>query len=266
MKFSASGWFGRDWYGNVEEAARYGFQGIEQLGWRHLDLPRAAETLKKYNIVNSAVIIESTDDSTNAQLAWTHGMVYEDARKAFIDAFTETAGVCQKLGVPNIIATTGNERTDIPREQQFEICVGTLQELSRIAGECGLTIVLEPLNILVDHKGYLLSRSCEAFDMLRAVDSPSCRLLFDIYHQQITEGNLIRNITENIDLIGHFHIADNPGRKQPGTGEIHYAKVFEAIEQTGYSGWLAFECGSTLPVPELCEQMNALIRPFDGHK
>ncbi len=264
MKFSASGWFGRDWYGNVAEAARFGFQGIEQLSWRQLDLNRAADTLRRYGIINSAVIIESTDDKTHAQLAWTHGMVYEDARQAFVDAFMETANACLKLGVPNIIATTGNERFDIPREKQLDICIETLSELAHIAGECGLQIVLEPLNVLVDHKGYLLSRSDEAFELLRAVDSSACRLLFDIYHQQITEGNLIRNITENIDLIGHFHIADNPGRKQPGTGEIHYAKVFEAIEQTGYSGWLAFECGSTLPVPELCEQMNALIRPFSG--
>ena len=86
--------------------------------------------------------------------------------------------------------------------------------------------------------------------------------LFDIYHQQISEGNVIRNITENIDMIGHFHIADNPGRNQPGTGELNYKNIFKAIQNTGYDRWLAFECGRTVEVPDLVRDMHVLIDEF----
>jgi hydroxypyruvate isomerase len=123
-------------------------------------------------------------------------------------------------------------------------------------------IVHEPLNVLVNHAGYFLVTTEEAVRMIKAVDSPNCKILFDIYHQQISEGNVIRNLTENIDLIGHFHIGDNPGRNQPGTGELNYTNIFKAIEKTGYDRWLAFECGRTVEVPELSKAMHELIDPF----
>ena len=124
-------------------------------------------------------------------------------------------------------------------------------------------IVLEPLNILVNHMGYYLVTTEQAVRMIKAVDSPNCKILFDIYHQQISEGNVIRNATENIDLIGHFHIGDNPGRQEPGTGEINYDNVFRAIRDAGYDRYLAFECGRTVPVPQLCANMHALIDKYD---
>jgi hydroxypyruvate isomerase len=89
----------------------------------------------------------------------------------------------------------------------------------------------------VNHKGYYLATSAEGFEVIREVGSPAVKLLFDIYHQQITEGNLIANIRAGIDLIGHFHTADNPGRNELGTGEINYRNVFKAIEETGYQGF-----------------------------
>lgn len=263
MKFSAAGgWFGKDWYGNVAEGARYGFNGVEQLGWLGLDMDRAKSVLEQTGVTSTAIIIQSATAENNAKMAWTHGMVWEDTRQIFIDSFRETVETAKKLNVPNIIATVGNERSDVSREAQFDVCVSTLKELAKIAEDNGVMIVLEPLNVLVNHAGYFLVTSDEAFKMIKAVDSPNCKLLFDIYHQQISEGNLIRNITGNIDLIGHFHIADNPGRREPGTGEINYANVFAAIQKSGYDGWLAFECGRSVDVPELCANMRALIDPF----
>ena len=194
--------------------------------------------------------------------AWSHGMVWEDSRPAFLESFRESVEVAKKLNVPNIIATTGNERSDVSREAQFDICVETLKEMAKIAEDEGIMIVLEPLNILVNHMGYFLVTTAEAVRLIKAVDSPNCKILFDIYHQQISEGNVIRNIKNNIDLIGHFHIADNPGRNQPGTGELCYTNIFKAIQETGYDRWLAFECGRTVDVPDLVRDMHNLIDPF----
>ena len=263
MKFSAAGgWFGKDWYGNIAEGAKYGFKGVEQLGWNGLDMDKAKAALDENGVTSTAIVIQSSVPENNTQMAWSHGMVWEDTRQIFIDSFKETVKAAKALNVPNIIATVGNERSDISREAQFDICVTTLKELSKIAEDNGIMIVLEPLNILVNHMGYFLVTSDEAFKMIQAVDSPNCKLLFDIYHQQISEGNIIRNITNNIDLIGHFHIADNPGRQEPGTGEINYTNVFKAIQKTGYDRWLAFECGRTVDVPTLCDNMHNLIDPF----
>lgn len=263
MKFSASGgWFGKDWYGNVAEGAKYGFSGVEQLSWLGLDFEKAKAVLAETGVTSTAIVIQSTVKENNPAMAWSHGMVWEDTRQIFIDSFQESVQAAKAMGVPNIIATVGNTRADISYEEQFQICVGTLKELSKIAEENGVMIVLEPLNVLVNHKGYFLVTSAEGFRMIREVASPNCKLLFDLYHQQISEGNLIRNITDNIDLIGHFHIADNPGRREPGTGEINYRNVFQAIQETGYHGWLAFECGRSVEVPALAEKMHALIDPF----
>jgi hydroxypyruvate isomerase len=104
--------------------------------------------------------------------------------------------------------------------------------------------------VLVDHAGYFLNTTDHTIEILEAVDSPNVKMCYDIYHQQITEGNIIRNIRNNIDRIGHFHVGDNPGRKQPGTGELNYKNIFKAIHETGYDGFVALECGNTASLEE----------------
>ncbi|MBP3918478.1 MAG: TIM barrel protein [Clostridia bacterium] len=265
MKFSAAGgWFGGDWYQNVERGAKYGFGAVEQLGWSHLDLARAKETLEKTGVTSTCIIIQSAAHPEYAEaMAWTHGMVWEDTHDIFVESFRETVEAAKIMNVPNICATVGNTRSDVCEEKQFENCVKTLKSMAHIAEEEGKMIVLEPLNVLVNHMGYFLVTTKQAVEMIRAVDSPNCKILFDIYHQQISEGNVIRNATENIELIGHFHIGDNPGRNEPGTGEINYDKVFRAIRDKGYDRYLAFECGRTVPLPELSVNMHALIDRYD---
>lgn len=107
--------------------------------------------------------------------------------------------------------------------------------------ESGITLVVEPLNVRVDHAGYYLYSSDEAAGIMREVGSPYVKMLFDIYHQQITEGDLIRRIREYIPYIGHFHAAGNPGRHELYDGEIDYRKVFAAIGETGYDGYIGLE-------------------------
>ena len=89
--------------------------------------------------------------------------------------------------------------------------------------------------------GYYLATSAEAFEMVDEVGSPALKLLFDIYHQQITEGNLTANLTRNAAKIGHLHVADVPGRHEPGTGEINYPYIFKLIDSIGYAGWVGCE-------------------------
>ena len=105
----------------------------------------------------------------------------------------------------------------------------------------GITLLVEPLNTLVNHPGYFLASSEEAFDIVKQVGSQYVKVLFDIYHQQITEGHLIANIRENITWIGHFHAAGNPGRHELSNGELNYEQIFKAIDETGFTGYIGLE-------------------------
>jgi hydroxypyruvate isomerase len=116
-----------------------------------------------------------------------------------------------------------------------------LKEAAPLLEDAGITLVIEPLNELVDHAGYYLVRSDEAFELVDEVGSDAVKVVFDIYHQQISEGHLIRNITEHIDRIGHFHAAGNPGRHELTCGEIHYPLIFEAIQGGTFDGYVGLE-------------------------
>ena len=171
MKFSAAGgWFSGDWYNRVKQGGENGFQGVEQLGWLGLDFERAKATLDEYGVTSTAIVIQSEVENNMKLTAWGHGMTWADSRQAFIDSFRESVKAAHAMNVPNIIATTGNERFDVSREEQFDICVGTLKEISKIAEDEGIMIVLEPLNVLVNHMGYFLVTTEEAAILIDAVN------------------------------------------------------------------------------------------------
>lgn len=149
--------------------------------------------------------------------------------------------VANELGITNLIVVTGQERMDASREEQHNNIVTALKKAACVVEKENMNLVLEPLNVLINHKGYYLATSKEGFEIIKEVNSPKVKLLFDIYHQQITEGNLLSNILGNIDLIGHFHVADTNGRHEVGTGEINYKNIFKAIEKTNYDGFVGLE-------------------------
>jgi hydroxypyruvate isomerase len=119
--------------------------------------------------------------------------------------------------------------------------VDGLKEAAPLLESGEITLVIEPLNELVDHPGYYLVRSDEAFEIVGKVGSDRVKVVYDIYHQQISEGQLIANITSNIDKIAHFHAAGNPGRHELPRGELDYRSIFAAIAQTDYDGYVGLE-------------------------
>jgi hydroxypyruvate isomerase len=124
-------------------------------------------------------------------------------------------------------------------------CVELLKRCSEVLEPHGLVMVLEPLNWWTDHPGLFLHKIPQAYEICKAVDSPACKILFDIYHQQIQEGNLIPNIDMAWSEIGYFQCGDNPGRKEPGTGEINYRNVFKHIHGKGFEGVMGMEHGKS---------------------
>ena len=190
-------------------------------------------------------------DSLGMELSCTGGagkigpgtMVTLEDHDKVVEAFKERVALAKKVNCKHLVGLSGNERKDVSYEEQMENVIKCVKRLAPIAEDNGVILVMEALNPLVDHKGYFLTRTDQTMTILEAVNSPNVKMLFDIYHQQITEGNVIRNITKNIDRIGHFHVADNPGRKEPGTGELNYKNIFKAIAATNYKDFVALECG-----------------------
>ncbi len=168
-------------------------------------------------------------------------LVEPERRPEFLAALRDAIGVARRLDTRTLLVTTGQAVPGRSREEQHAAVVAALREGARLAEDAGITLVLEPLNVLVDHRGYYLVTSAEGFQIVDEVGSPAVKLLYDVYHQQISEGNLIATITANVARIGHIHVADVPGRHEPGTGEIDYRNVFRAIDSAGYPGYVGLE-------------------------
>ena len=172
-----------------------------------------------------------------------------DLRSAFLEEIRSSVEVAKRVGATWMTVVPGHMDMRQSMGYQTAHVVECLKQAAAILEPHGLVMVLEPLNFR-DHPGLFLSRSPQAYEICKAVNSPSCKILFDIYHQQIQEGNLIPNIEACWDEIAYFQIGDNPGRKEPGTGEIHYANVFQFIRRQGYEGILGMEHGNSRPGKE----------------
>jgi hydroxypyruvate isomerase len=139
--------------------------------------------------------------------------------------------------------TSGLQVPHLTFAQQTANAIDALKRASDIVGSTDLMLVLEPLNWKVDHAGYFVQYSEHAGEIIGGVDRPNVKILFDIYHQQISEGNLINHIRHYYELIGYFQVGDVPGRNEPYSGEINYQNVFKAIYDLGFKGIVGMEHG-----------------------
>ncbi len=225
----------------IPRVAALGFKTYEFWGWWEKDLDAIEKATKDHGL-NVAVACVKTSFSGAAT-----SMLTPEGKAPFVDAVKDCIKVAPRLNCSCFIVTTGNELKEVSRASQHAACVEALKAAAPVAEDAGITLVVEPLNLLVDHAGYYLSTSAEGFEMLNEVASPAVKLLFDIYHQQITEGNLTRNIVNNIDKIGHFHVANHPGRHEPDSGEINYPYLFKRIAETNYDRYIGLEFSASDP-------------------
>jgi hydroxypyruvate isomerase len=161
-------------------------------------------------------------------------------RQQFLTDINRAAALAFDLSCANLIVTSGPALPDVPREQQQAQMIETLQAAAETASDADVALVLKPLNQR-DFPGTFLSSSDEGFAIVRAVGNPNVRLCFDLYHQQISEGDLSWRLTENLNLIGHIQVADVPGRNEPGSGEINFEHIFGLLQELGYKGFVGLE-------------------------
>lgn len=173
-------------------------------------------------------------------------------------------GFAKEHGIGNVIVTTGNVLPGRPRDEQEASVIAGLRAVAKDAEAAGVRLNVELLNTLVDHKGYFLDETATAVRIVEAVASDAVKVLYDIYHMQIMEGNLIATIRQHIAHFGYFHVADVPGRFEPGTGEINYRNVTAAIEEAGYTGCIGLEFRPKGGAERSAEALRAAIAAMRG--
>ncbi|NDV44823.1 hydroxypyruvate isomerase family protein [Flagellimonas sediminis] len=166
-------------------------------------------------------------------------------REKFLKEIKESIEVAKRVNAKWMTVVPGHVDLRLREAYQTANVIESLKQACSLLEPHGLTMVLEPLNFR-DHPGLFLTDSPQAFEICKSVDSPSCKILFDIYHQQIQEGNLIPNIDACWDEIGYFQVGDNPGRNEPTTGEINFKNVFKHIHSKGFVGIVGMEHGNSM--------------------
>jgi len=213
----------------MEKLAEAGFRDLEFWSWGTKDISILHALKEKYSINFIAICTKFAN------------LVDSTKRAEYKQGLIESIATAKEIGCKTLIGTVGDELPGVERSVQHDAIVETLKEMAPLLEESGITLVVEPLNTRVDHIGYYLWSSDEAFEIIKKVNSPNVKVLFDIYHQQIMEGDLIRRIEANIDHIGHFHAAGNPGRGELSSGEINYTEVLKAIKNAGYKRHVGME-------------------------
>jgi hydroxypyruvate isomerase len=228
---------GNDYLDQIQFAADEGFRGWEDNGLARQS-PEMQEKIGKKlkdNGMTMGVFVSVSGDMASRS--------DKDHRDKLTDRMTKMLDVAKRSGAQWTTVVPGNVTNRLEMDYQTANVIDNLRALSEVCETTGLIMVLEPLNWWANHPGLFLQKIPQAYLICRAVNSPCCKILDDLYHQQITEGNLIPNIDKAWDEIAYFQVGDNPGRKEPYTGEINYQNVFKHIHAKGYEGVIGMEHG-----------------------
>ena len=222
----------------IRKAADLGFKNVEMWfvdgSWK--GTPEAlAQIAQRAGVRITNTVIGAPDGSVGG------GLVNPAHRPQWLERARYTLAFNQAAGIPATIVCTGNTLDGQAPERMRQSVLDGLRATAELAEKAGITLLLEPLNTRYDHAGYFLAGSAPGAELCRAVNSPRLKLLFDCYHMQIMEGDLLRNIERSLDVIGHFHAAGVPGRHEVFQGELNYKFVAEQVDRWGYQGIFALE-------------------------
>ncbi len=230
---------------------------IPMVNTAHIPLEQFVKTVAEIGF--AAVEIWMPDESFPdlAELAYRHGLVVSmmsghnslavglndpSQHERIEGELAHSIDLAARHGVPGLICFSGNKQDSQSDVEAIEATAQGLRRIAPYAEKKGINLNMELLNTLVDHPGYQCNHTTWGVEVCKQVNSPRVKLLYDIYHMQIMEGNLVQNITENIAWIGHFHTAGVPGRHDlDETQEINYPRVFQAIAGTPYNLYVAHE-------------------------
>nr|CAA9249727.1 Hydroxypyruvate isomerase [uncultured Armatimonadetes bacterium] len=238
---------GPDSVNQVKFMADQGFSALEDNGMKGRskeEQERIARELARLNMT-MGVFVASAGFGNSGYASGDAG-----TRDRFLKEMQDSVEVAKRVNAKWCTVVPGDLHHRLEMDYQTANVVDLLRRAAAICEPAGLVMVLEPLNPFRDHPNMFLSKVPQAFMICRAVNSPSCKILFDMYHQQITEGNIIPNIDLAWSEVAYFQTGDNPGRNEPTTGEMNYKNIFRHIHGKGFQGVLGMEHGNARPGKE----------------
>ena len=228
----------------LEKVASAGYSNVELVGefkkWSETDFKNVAETRRR---------LEISFDATGGV---EHSLTDPEQREAFLTDVKTLLPAMEKLECPALIVLTGNKVPSLSHEAQHASCVEGLKRATDLVQGRGVRILLENIDPEENPK-YFLTSVAEGFEVIKAVNHPQVRFLYDFFHEQISEGNLIEKLEKNVALVDLVHIADVPGRHEPGTGEINYTNIYKKLASLGYDRYMAMEF---LPTGDAVESLK----------
>ena len=219
-----------------DAAAKAGFKGVEYLFPYEFDKDELVERLKKNKLKQVLHNLPAGDWQSGERGIACH----PDRTAEFRDGVGKAIVYATALGCKQLNCLAGIAPRGVPTEAIRDTFVGNLKFAAKKLKEAGIALLIEPINTH-DIPRFFLRRTKQALDIIEDTGSDNLFLQYDIYHMQIMEGDLARTIEENLDRIRHMQLADNPGRHEPGTGEINYRFLFGHIDRVGYKGWIGCE-------------------------
>ncbi len=215
-----------------------GYSAIEFWDWRNKDLTGILDTAAQFDLTIAAMCGNRH-----------HMLIDPGARPGLMREMEQVFAIAQKMNcrhlmmLSDVLAADGSAVPSPPlsKEEKLESMVEGLCALAPQAADAGVVLLLEPLNTVLDHRGCFLNSSRMGFEIIRQVDSLQLRLLYDVYHMSMMEENVLAEIGGNLNLIGYLHVADVPGRHQPGTGKINFRGLADSLRGAGFHGFIGME-------------------------
>ncbi|MBC8370343.1 MAG: TIM barrel protein [Planctomycetes bacterium] len=229
----------------IAKAKEMGFNHVEFWPWRNKNLGAIADACAQHQVK----ITQFT--------AWgfNPGMNNPQNHKKFVDEITAACDAAKQIGAPMMTVVAGNDQHGMSQTEMHDHVITGLNLVKDIAAENEIMLILEPMNIRRDHHGHCLYGSEGALRICRAVDSPWVKINWDLYHMQISEGDLCGHLNEGFDQVGYIQLADHPGRHEPGTGEINYSRVLKELVKLGYNKPIGVECSPSIAAEDAAANM-----------
>lgn len=214
----------------IRLARAAGMDAVEFWLWSNKDLGAIEDALGETGLPLAGIVAEPFAELTRTT-----------DHDRFLDGLARSLEVAQRLGTKVMIAQAGPELVGVPRQQQHDALVEAMARSADVLKGSGVRLALEPLNTLVDHKGYYLSSTSEGLDIIDAVNRPEIALLYDLYHSMVMGEDVPAVMQGRVDRVAHIHIADHPGRNQPGTGRLPLKASLDWLVTNGYAGYAGLE-------------------------
>ena len=224
----------------VAASAAAGFTEQEIWHWTRHDLGQLEDLLDAANSRLMMMNIACPFDKIIDEQLWSGGITSVESDEAVLECLDASLETCRRFGVERLVLLPGNQQPDTSKPRQLERLQMLLGRMSDRAAQENITFLLEPLNTY-SRPNVILSNSKEGFRILKELNKPNVKLLYDLVHQQMMEGDLIHTIEANLDWIGHVHISDAPNRLPPGQGEINCISILKLLKKLRYSGYVGME-------------------------